>query len=450
MKKYLLILFMLVFIFETSAQTSLYVISDPHVLSPEYIAQCDNKKSSEMLVPLSPDILTAAIDSVIAKHAEGDNTYFLIVGDMSLNGEENSHRYVAEQLERLKKVGISPLVIPGNHDLYNTWACHAKNDNGMIAKQTKRETFLQIYNQCGYLDAYAVKGLSYVKKIDSKFALICLDDALDDKGKTYFSDGALDKNTLEWAKQQAITLRDEGCTVLVAVHHHVIAHHKHEETLVSSRMLNATAGRNYGISNDEVLQTFADAGIKYILTGHYHAHDIQQKQVINTSGQAHIITEIATGSLAAGGNYMRTLKLSAQNGSIEITSTKINISRDEAKLRQFGVTDWYPNQTFREYSDSCFREGNDRLAFSQLKQQLGSFAELARGFVEPLSVAFDCFYMGDDKAGNEIPFEEDDKWMLDALRIAKPKIYELLDSMCRNYADDPKNVTPDLNLSLGK
>lgn len=434
----------------TKDKVVIHVISDPHVLAPEYIPQHGNLKTSEMIVPLSPDLLTAAIDSVISRHSDMENTYLLITGDMTLNGEDGSHRFVAHQLQRLHDFGICTLVIPGNHDLYNSWASLARHSDGIPAQAIDRETFRQIYDKCGYSDADAVMGLSYVRRLGQHLAIICLDDALDDGGKTYYSDGALDNATIEWMKQQADVLRSEGRVVIAAVHHHVIPHHRHEASLASSRMLNATPGNNYGITNDQIQLALADAGISYILTGHYHAHDVQRATILDTQGQPHTITDIATGALASGGNYMRTLICHAADERIEVSSTRINVARDESVLKRRGVTDWYSGQSFRQYADSCFHVGNDALVYNQIKQEVGSLADFAKVIVEPLSVAIDRYFMGEDGTGGEIPFDEDDVWMLDALKQGKPQLYEIIDSMSRNYADDPNCITPDLNLTLVK
>lgn len=446
--RYRLLLFLLLFTrLHMQAQTTLFVLSDTHVLAPEYTAQLGDAHSSGMLSALSSDLLVAAVDSAIAwyRGQKQQETYLLLTGDMTYNGEEASHRFVSRQLARLKAAGIQPLVIPGNHDLLNKYARNSKTADGTGANSVDRPTYRALYAPYGYVEADAVQGLCYVRRMGRHLALICLDDALDDGGNTYYSDGALSPATLNWMLQQARQLRSEGRTILAAVHHHLLEHHMHELELAGSRMLNATAGNNCGVTTQQVQQAFADAGIHYVLTGHFHAQDAQQTTLQTSEGNDHLLFDISTGSLASGGNYMRTLRFSDQDTRMDITSTHIQLQRDAHLLRQRGINDWSETQTFRAYADSVLQASNDAFTHQQIQSRAGSLAGMLKPLLEPLSEALDRFYMGDDASGRPLT-ALGNKLLLGMLRMAKPDLYSLFDSMIRNFATTPQNVTPDLNL----
>ena len=109
------------------------VMSDPHYFPAEYqgtrAEAYQNQISGDLrLMGENEALTTAAVDQMIA---EGDLPKVLLVtGDLSSEGEEESHRGFAEQMARLQEEGVAVLVIPGNHDLYNSSAVVPKRRAG--------------------------------------------------------------------------------------------------------------------------------------------------------------------------------------------------------------------------------------------------------------------------------------------------------------------------------
>lgn len=446
----------------THAQTTIHIVSDTHVLAPEYAAQLKDKYGGGMLTPLSSDILKAAVDSVIAQKVDGENTFFLIAGDMSYNGERSSHEFVAAQLARLNASGIQTMVIPGNHDILNNGAKHSKTADGTAASMVDRNTYRRIYEPSCYATVDESFGLSYVKRLSDRLAIICLDDALDDGGVSYFSDGALNRETIDWMKAKAQQLHAEKRAVIAAVHHHVIEHHMYEHDKMSSRMLNATPGMktNYNISNADIQKAFADAGIEYVFTGHYHAHDAQHTDVTNSEGTPMTLYDIATGSLSSINNYIRTLRftdddkststseggVSGELSHLNISATKVSISYDPALLRERNITDWYATQTFREYADSCLTVSNLNFTSTQVKERVGGMASLVKSVIPDIADVLFRFFAGEDTSGTKIASNKSSSGLLSMLKALKPDLYYIFDSMSKNYAVSPDNVTPDINI----
>lgn len=104
-------------------QTTLFVASDLHYLSPELT---DNGEYFHKLIEngdgkamgFCEDITDAFITQVIGQKPD----VLILSGDLTFNGEKASHTVLAEKLSAVKEAGIPVLVLPGNHDLENPMA----------------------------------------------------------------------------------------------------------------------------------------------------------------------------------------------------------------------------------------------------------------------------------------------------------------------------------------
>lgn len=425
LQKLLLLMLLVMPVVAALAQgVTIHIVSDTHVLAPSCLATFRSYNDSKMDC-ISPELLHAAVDKVNSEAVSGEITVMLIAGDMSYNGERKSHEYVAGELARLQS-GIVPLVIPGNHDIDCPYAYQGD--------KVSADDFKTIYHDCGYSGAEENYGLSYVRRLGDQLAIICLSSALTDGGVTYYSDGTLTGTTLEWMKSQADKLHAEGRGVIVAVHHQLLDHFAEESTNASNRMLNTNSAVNDGVTNDDVRKAFVEAGIKYVFTGHFHAHDAQKATI-----DGHDIYDISTGGLSTYPGYVRKVVFSQGCKRIDISSSTLSLPRSDMPLAERGVTDWPDTLlTSSDYGQMRLKKYTDSFAASKM----GSMASLFSDVTADVSNIYYSFFIGADDS-NESAMTSSN-WSL--VNMVRGDVYRMFYSMSHNYSQDPSLVIPDLTL----
>ena len=225
---------------QTFGQTRIAVISDPHVISKEMAVNSENWEttvnSSRKLLDYSKEVF----DVLMAKFTSEKPDILLISGDLTEDGGEASHHYVAAELAKLEAAGVKVYVIPGNHDI------------GMYQSESE---FAQTYRDFGYdEETVDANSLSYACEPVPGLILIGIDS----------HSGALSENTLNWVCAEAERARQAGKQVLAMMHHPLFPHIKGAEMF----------SETYAIDGYEnVRNRLTDAGVKVILTGHFHVTD---------------------------------------------------------------------------------------------------------------------------------------------------------------------------------
>ena len=57
------------------------------------------------------------LDTLVEEAIAGKPSALVLTGDITLNGERENHRDLAEKLRRVTEAGVAVLVVPGNHDI---------------------------------------------------------------------------------------------------------------------------------------------------------------------------------------------------------------------------------------------------------------------------------------------------------------------------------------------
>ena len=326
----------------TVEQYSIGVMSDPHYFPAEYqgtrAEDYQNQISGDLRLMGENGALTeGAVDQMLADDADGSRelpSVLLVTGDLSSEGEKASHEGFAEQMARLQEAGVTVLVIPGNHDLYNDSAMTFQNDtqvrdNGTGSLYTTEADFREIYASMGYdaeatieasngtiagIDYYAEDlgddgiadcqgGLSYVAKTSSGVAFMMIDTEVytadfNGQGKAAGSGGGMMSDALlAWVKAEAAELTGEGYTIIAGVHHPVLNHQGTAETEFITDRIDIQGGEGTAAKDNTnaIATQLANAGIHYVFSGHMHENDVASY----TTAAGNVIYDIETGGLCA-------------------------------------------------------------------------------------------------------------------------------------------------------
>ncbi len=306
------------------------VISDPHVMAPELVEDPTNERyqyvmsQERKLLPQSFELFSAVLDSVRALRPD----LFLIVGDMTKDGELASHELVVAYLQQLASEGIRTLVIPGNHDL-ECIASYAFTASGL--KKTENvsiDEFAAFYQDFGWGlgSERDPNSLTYACDIFDGVRFIGIDDChTPSRGYTKVGDaefGGITPATLEWVIAQADKATAEGKVVIVAIHHQLLYHYVGQERLMAS------AATDQG---ESIARTLADHGVRVVLTGHMHTPNISRIRGFETDD---VITEIACPSTVTYPVQYRILTLSDDLASLSVDTRSLRSSANISDVQQ--------------------------------------------------------------------------------------------------------------------
>lgn len=266
------------------AQDRIMVIADPHVLPQSVIAQDANfdtyMQSQRKMIDLSEPIWNALIDTALAYRP----SLVLIPGDLTRDGETESHQMVANSLNQLQEAGIRTLVIPGNHDLPgDNWESLYAGTYENAIKDLESHSF-------------AVEPIPGV-------TVIGIDGSDGNAGI-----GKLSETTLAFILAQADSAVAKGNTIIAMSHWQILEHFDQQGTLESScRFKNADALRDSLMCH----------GVHLVLTGHFHINGITTYR--DTTGLAmDSLVEITTGSPITYPCPYRWLTLNPSLGKIAV------------------------------------------------------------------------------------------------------------------------------------
>ena len=312
MKRYIFIVILCSLCFVSiKAQDRVMVIADPHVYPQALIAQDTATfnaymKGQRKMVDLSEPIWHALIDTALAKQP----SLVLIPGDLTRDGENESHAIVKAGLDTLRAHGIRTLVIPGNHDLPGAnWESLYFGANDVYVKDPNSHS-------------YATEPLQGLTVIGI--------DGTDGNAGT----GKLSTASLAWILAQADTAVAHGHTIIAMCHWQILEHFDKQGELESScRMAKANALRDSLMAH----------GVHLVLTGHFHINGITTFR--DTTGLTNdSLVEITTGSPITYPCPYRWLNLSADRSTIDVTTDYLTAVDTIADLNTYS-RDWMAEHT---------------------------------------------------------------------------------------------------------
>lgn len=326
-----------------------FIASDPHHLSKDTYNEGESfdwflNSGDGKLLNYTDEIIDAFILDISIRKPD----ILIIPGDLTCNGERESHIEMANKLKSIEDLNIPVFVIPGNHDIDNPWA---RNYHG--AEMTKIESitedeFLDLYGPFGYEEAIYKddNSLSYLAAPAKDIWLLMLDTSRYDRNNVRSSPdmgGEISSKTIEWISECSNLAKENNAEIMAVMHHSLLNH---------SDVVN----KNYTIDNSqEVLETLLECDIQVALSAHIHLQDIKSYNV-----NEKFIYDIATSCLIAYPNQYGILEFSPNNGYKYYTD-RINIDRfvkendiTDMNLINFKdyTRDFFETRSYDKYYDS--------------------------------------------------------------------------------------------------
>lgn len=342
-------------------ETTVYIATDIHLFSNNLIGE-DNQvyhKNRFVSDGRIQEYDYQLVESLVAEVNRGEPEYLILTGDLSFNGEEDSHLELARLLSFVNDK-TKVLVIPGNHDVYSVSAVTVENDKIEKIDGITKERFREIYYDFGYSGAYSYdeNSLSYIYELDDHTWALMLDTSLSKYNEEYgynIVGGGIEESTMLWIEENLALAKDNGISVVSFTHHNLLVHNELFKT-------------SYTIGNyEELLNLFAEYGVRLNFSGHLHVQSIESQTV---DGEE--IYDVSGGSLLDYGN--RYGKLDIYGGFYRYQSIPIDLSGFDEDVRAHSFDTFckkYYNKTLWTYQSKLGQY--DGPAVTQLLSEINSY-----------------------------------------------------------------------------
>lgn len=275
-------------------ETKFYLITDTHYFAPELGCsgpEYDDFMHYEQKCFAETASINRSVIDYLKNAKEADNV--LIAGDLSFNGEIESHRQFIALLNELKESGKNVYVVTADHDFKDDGDTFAFGEKGRYSPEgTKRESLPDLYKDFDFGQAIAEdrEHLSYVAQIGEGVRLLALNSDFKKKGNHHFKD-----EQFEWIKEQAEKAREDG-QMLFAMNHYPILGGQPLMSLIEPMSVR---------DSYKTASFFADNGIHFVFTGHMHNQSIN---FIETE-KGNKLYDVCTGAIIADPAYIRLVTI---------------------------------------------------------------------------------------------------------------------------------------------
>ncbi|MBB4036695.1 putative phosphodiesterase [Dysgonomonas hofstadii] len=292
MKKLLFLFFVLFSAYgcvTAQSPVKLGVITDTHYLSEQLM---DDSKAVEDYIRASGKNIKATpavLNKVLNDYLNSDIGILLVCGDITKDGEKQSHLDFVKKLKPLQDNGIRVFVIPGNHDVNMPNSFKYIGDEKLPVANISSGEFEEIYADCGYNNAIKrdTVSLSYVGELNEKTWLLAIDAARYKEYKTAsISAGKISPATETWILDVFKEAKSKDIQVIGMMHWGLTEHIMYQDTFFKDYLVDDWK---------RLANLFADNGMKVIFTGHFHSNDIS----LFTSDKGNIIYDVETGTLSS-------------------------------------------------------------------------------------------------------------------------------------------------------
>lgn len=238
-----------------------YLVTDTHYYNAEALGPSDHM--DQKTINESGPIIDAAFEKLIGKT---DSDIVLISGDLTNNGELVSHQGFIQKLRHLKEGGKRVYVITATHD-YGLAGVNPDGESARKMGYTQRSELRGLYNEFGFSEAISeFEELSYVVQLAPGYRLLCLND--DGNGRSYCG---YTEEQMEWIFTQIAEAKKAGDFIFAMTHHPV---------LPPSPIYPLFSERDMLGDWKNTTTRLADAGLRFIFTGHTHMQNINCKKTL--------------------------------------------------------------------------------------------------------------------------------------------------------------------------
>lgn len=286
--------------------TDFYLITDTHFFKNDlgaYGEEYENFMRFEQKCFAETEAINNAVFDFLKNTEKTDN--ILIAGDLSFNGEKESHIAFIKLLNELKSNGKNVYVVTADHDFKNAdGKCYGYTTEGgkFEVESTSRDELFELYYEFGFKNAIAVdkQHLSYVAQLADGVRLLALNnDGSPTAHKTF------DDEQLDWIKEQARKAREDGQMMFAMNHYPLLPGQPIFSIIPSAVQKNATY----------ITDVLANEGIHLVFTGHMHNQSINEK--ITSEGNK--FYDVCTGAVIAAPASMRFVNI-IDKDTVEITT----------------------------------------------------------------------------------------------------------------------------------
>ncbi|WP_029905471.1 metallophosphoesterase [Prevotella sp. 10(H)] len=348
------------------------VITDTHYLSEKLME--DGTALTNYIQSSGKNVKTvpAVLDQVLTDYLNSNIEVLLVCGDITKDGEKQSHLDFAEKLKPLQDKGVKVYVIPGNHDINMPNTLALKGDKALPVENISPDDFVSIYANFGYGNAIKRDdaSLSYVASLNDKTWLLAIDAARYKEYKTRsISGGKISASTEKWIVDILDEAKQKGITVIGMMHWGLTEHIMSQSLFFKDYLV-------YDWSR--LANLFADKGMKAVFTGHFHSNDI----TAFVSDKGNTIYDIETGTLSGYPFAYRFVELDAKGMDIKTKN----------------VTAIPDNPNLAEEDKLRMRILAEKLAMSKFKGfGYGYSQDVLKQFSEVLAQIFVLHLYGDEK-----------------------------------------------------
>ena len=240
---------------------------------------------------------SAIVKSVFERIGKDKDTDIVIIpGDLTKNGEKESHKSFIKELHRLKENGKKIFVITAGHDC-NESAYVLRGDGRVSVEGTSFDDLCQMYRDFGYGDAIAFDEAthSYIAQIAEGIRMLAIQCDSHNQPK-----GAMDERLMAWAKKQLDKAKEDNCSIFAICHYPIIPSVPVFDLVDDAKIKDWR----------RVAAFLADNGVELVLTGHMHIQSINEFY----SEKGNRLIDICTGCLV--GSPAKYRKITIDESSV--------------------------------------------------------------------------------------------------------------------------------------